>query len=255
MIVDDFGSLLAGLPVRVSSCNIAITQPTVKEICAFGEERFFSSLMLLTNIRKVLGEGLQDLPKLADIPDFQMLVLVMDQDPGLKRSVDDFLTFILPEYEYELSGAIMRWRLREDDRQFVGQIDPLTFPDFQHAISNALIPADRREVEDYKPANDLAAEIAAKLHKGNEIRAQIAKDSGPKSLCAHYVSILSIGIPLSITTLYDYTLSQLYDAYDRYIAKMRYDMWYRIATMPMMDASEMQEPEHWMTDLHKEKRR
>ena len=255
MAVDDLGSLLAGLPVRVESCNIAFTQPTIREICAFGEERFFSSVMLLTNIQRVLGTALEDVSKLAEIPDFQMLVLVMDQDPDLKRSIDDFLAFILPEYEYELGGAIMRWRLRECDRQFVGQVDPLTFPDFQQALSSAFIPADAREAEDYRPANDLAAEIAAKLHKGNEIRAQIAKDDGPKSLCAHYVSVLGIGVPLSVRTLYDYTLFQLYDAYDRYIAKMRYDMWYRIATMPMMDSSKMEEPEHWMFDLYKEKRR
>ena len=108
---------------------------------------------------------------------------------------------------------------------------------------------------DYNPANEQARQIAEKLKKGNEIRNKLnqEKNSGKvsQSLIGSYTSILSVGMGMDINIFYNYTLFQLYDSFLRYTTKIQYDFYMRVSTMPMMDTSEMKEPNNWLDDLYK----
>ena len=79
------------------------------------------------------------------------------------------------------------------------------------------------------------------------------KNSGQvsQSLIGSYTSILSVGMGMDINIFYNYTLFQLYDSFLRYTTKMQYDFYMRVSTMPMMDTSEMKEPNNWLDDLYK----
>ena len=55
---------------------------------------------------------------------------------------------------------------------------------------------------------------------------------------------------MNINELYNYTPFQLLDAFKRYAAKMAYDLYQRVSTMPMMDVSKMDEPKNWVDDLY-----
>ena len=44
-IKGDLALVFAGGQVPVEKCNIAITQPALKEICAFGEDNFFLKIL------------------------------------------------------------------------------------------------------------------------------------------------------------------------------------------------------------------
>ena len=56
---------------------------------------------------------------------------------------------------------------------------------------------------------------------------------------------------MDINIFYNYTLFQLYDSFLRYTTKIQYDFYMRVSTMPMMDTSEMKEPNNWLDDLYK----
>ena len=79
------------------------------------------------------------------------------------------------------------------------------------------------------------------------------KNSGKvsQSLIGSYTSILSVGMGMDINIFYNYTLFQLYDSFLRYTTKIQYDFYMRVSTMPMMDTSEMKEPNNWLDDLYK----
>lgn len=44
----DLGKYLSGMPVMVAGANVAISQPSIKDICAFGEDSFLMSVEFLS---------------------------------------------------------------------------------------------------------------------------------------------------------------------------------------------------------------
>ena len=65
-----------------------------------------------------------------------------------------------------------------------------------------------------------------------------------------YTSILAIGMQMDINIFYNYTPFQLYDAFNRYFAKVSSDFYSKVATTPLMDTSKMEEPKEWFRTLY-----
>ena len=96
----------------------------------------------------------------------------------------------------------------------------------------------------YNPADDRAKKIAEKLNK--------AKNRGkPKeekiAIFNRYVSILAVGLKKDMNELMDYTVYQLYDEYHRFKLKQDFDMYIK---MKLAGASDIEEVEDWMKDIH-----
>ncbi len=45
-IQGDLAQILSGMPIRVAGCNIAVSQPTIREISAYGEMYFLGGLQI-----------------------------------------------------------------------------------------------------------------------------------------------------------------------------------------------------------------
>ena len=246
---------MCGIPFMVAGCNVAITQPAVKDICAFGEDRFFLALNLFIKCEKMVEEIKMGNSQLSYLSDFQVLMVVLEQEKEAQASVKDLFELIFPNYICEFDTGCFIFKLPESNK-IVGRLDPMNFENFQNALETLFLPrkvGEDQEIE-YKPANAAAAAIAEKLKRGNEIRQRQAaeknKGNNPQSLFATYTSSLAIGLGMDINTLFAYTPFQLYDAFTRYNKKTSYDLYQKISTTPMMDVSKMEAPDIWFGDIY-----
>lgn len=236
------GLYLSGQPVQIEDCNIAITQPTIKDVVVYGEDEFLICINILGHPENIVNQMKQGNSELAAFDDFQLLLVVLRQEPTIKQSIIDLFNLIFPEYEIKFEDAsIDFYIIQEEQKRLVGRIHAFNFSSFQEIINDLFEPAG--EVE-YNPANDAAAKIAAKLKAGRERRKQQnAKYEGPQSLFGRYTSILAIGMQMDINVFYNYTPFQLYDAFNRYFAKVQSDFYTKVSTTPLMDVSKMETPE------------
>lgn len=249
---DNVGLYLSGQPVQIKDCNIAITQPKIKDIVLFGEDNFLICSNILgrpENITKKIREGNSELMA---FDDFQLLLVVLRQEPTIKQSILDFFRLIFPNYEVKIEDASIDFFVtQEENKILVGRVHPFNFNLLQETIIDLFEPKLEGEIE-YNPANDAAAAIAEKLKAGRERKKQLnAENEGPQSLFGRYTSILAIGMQMDINVFYNYTPFQLYDAFNRYFAKVSSDFYSKVSTTPLMDVSKMETPEEWVRNLYK----
>lgn len=253
----DFGRILSGIPIQIQGANVAMTQPTVRQICAFGEDEFFLGVNLFLNADLMAKDVREGNSRLAMLSDFQVLIVILQNDITAKQSFQNLFDLIFPGYVCSLAPGCIEFRVEEKGRM-VGRLDPMNFESFQNCLKTLFLPADAKDSKeyDYNPSNSKAAEIAEKFKKADEkrraMRAKKENDNAPSSLFAVYTSSLAIGLGIDINILFEYTPFQLYDAFTRYHKKVAYDMYQKVSTTPMMDVSKMEEPEMWFNDLYKQ---
>lgn len=243
----DVGLYLSGSPVPVNMCAIYITQPTIKQIIQFGEVNFLMAVHLLTNIEDFLGDiRNQGNLELDTMSNFQILLMLVEQDPSVKKTLNTLFELIFPDYEIKYTKNSINFSLREDEnKNMIGQITPFTFEIFQRAIKELFSLDGKANGDDYNPANEAAQEIAKKLKRGKQKINELAgkNNKGDMSLFGTYASILSIGMMIDINVFFNYTPFQLQDSFNRYLLKVKYDLYQKVSTTPMMDTSKMEEPE------------
>ena len=246
------GLMLSGQQVLIPGANLFITQPTINQIVTFGEDDFLIAVSLLGNTKRLIERIKQGNSELQMYPDFQLLMIVLQEDLSVRMLVENLFTLIFPNYLIQIEQAAINFLVQNEEDEdgqplLVGQIHPYNFEAFQNMLYDLFEPKGSKDEPDFQPANEAAAAIAAKLQKGREKRAE---QRGPQSLFGVYCSILSIGLNIDINILYNYTPFQLYDAYNRYVSKMESDFYMRVSTMPFMDTSKMDRPEEWTRNLY-----
>lgn len=245
------GLILSGQSIFIPEINIYVTQPKVKDIVLFGEDDFFTTVQLLVDMEKftsMVKEGNSDLNIISD---FQLLLVMIEEDPTVKAMVQNLFTLIFPDYEVKITENSIDFSLQENN-QIIGRIHPFNFESFQNTLNDIFVPQNDNEREpDYNPANDMAAKIAEKIKKGRDkVHAQKAAIEGVHSIFADYCSTLSIGMHVDINVFFNYTSFQLYDAYRRFFEKEQSDFYMRVSSMPMMDTSKMEAPSPWQRNLY-----
>lgn len=251
----DLAQVLSGVPVLVPGCQIAITQPKIIDVAAFGEDKFFDTVHLFVRLDELMKPVQDANPKLQMLSGFHTFMAVVQQEPTMRQDLSEFFELILPEYKAEFAPGSINFLFGEN-LGIKGQLNPMNFEYFQDTIKLLFLPKGIGEMDDpeYNPANDKAAEIAAKLKAGNEKRRQLhAKENPTLSVFGNYTSVLSVGLGLDINVLYNYTVFQLFDAFARYTAKLTYEFYQKIVSTPFMDASQMSEPHNWIDDIYGKK--
>lgn len=244
------GLYLSGAPIFIPDCNIILTQPSVRDVVMFGEDEFLVITNIFAhpdNLTKEVKEGNSEL---VIISDFQLLMMIFKNEAVIKSSVDKLFELIFPNYIIEFTDASIDFFIQEEDKKrLCGRVTSFNFENLSNIINDLFEPQNENEKE-YNPANAKAAEIAAKIKRGRE---KVAKQSneGAQSLFGRYTSILAIGMQMDVNIFYNYTPFQLYDAFNRYFAKVSSDFYAKVATTPLMDTSKMEEPEEWFRVLYK----
>ena len=245
------GLYLSGQDVPIKDCNIILTQPKIKDIVLFGEDEFLIGTQILGHTNKVLDQMRQGNSELEAFSDFQVLLVILQQEESLRDSVIKFLDFIFPQYEIKIKDNSIDFYTEQDGKKFVGgRIFPFNFEVFQKTIADLFEPAKDSD-EEYNPANEAAAAIAKKIEQGRKRKQemQVGKE-GPQSLFGRYTSILSVGLQMDINIFYNYTPFQLYDTFQRYFSKVSSDLYTKVSTTPLMDVSNMEPPKDWSRNLY-----
>lgn len=245
------GLILSGQPIFIPEINIYITQPKIKDIVLFGEDDFFTTIQILVDMKKFTSMVKEGNSELNIISDFQLLLVMVEEDPTIKKMIQNLFILIFPDYKVEITENSIDFLLQENN-QIIGRIHPFNFEHFQNALNDIFIPqGDNDREPDYNPANDMAAKIADKIKRGREkIHEQKAAAEGAHSIFADYCSTLSIGMHMDINIFFNYTSFQLYDAYRRFFDKEQSDFYMRVSSMPMMDTSKMEVPSPWQRNLY-----
>ena len=249
----ELGLILSGQPLPIKDANIFVTQPKIKDIVLFGEDDFLVSVQMLVSMAQFADKIKQGNSELNIISDFQLLLIMVEEDPTIKGMILNLFTLIFPEYKVKFTENTIDFLLSDGEQEnIVGRIHPFNFENLQTTLNDAFIPQGDNEREpDYNPANDMASKIAEKIKKGREkIHAQRAAVEGDHSIYADYCSTLSIGMRMDIGIFFNYTPFQLYDAYRRFFSKEQSDFYVRVSTMPMMDTSKMEAPPDWQRNLY-----
>lgn len=194
------GLYLSGQPVQVKSCNIAITQPKIKDIVVFGEDAFLIACNIIGHTENIINQMREGNSQLNAFNDFQILLVVLKEEDNIRQSILNFLELICPNYEIQIKDGSIDFLITEEEQTFIaGQIQPFNFNDFQQIINDLFEPKTGDDEPEYNPANEKAAEIAEKIKQGRARKNKMLNDKeGEQSLFGRYCSILSIGMSLSI---------------------------------------------------------
>lgn len=247
------GLYLSGQSVLVPGCNIYITQPKIKDVVLFGEDEFLVDVNLLGHTENLTKQMKKGNSQLETFSDFQLLLIVMKEEPTIGNSVKSFFELIFPDYRIEFEDAAINFFITQEGEEFMcDRLFPFNFENFQQIINDLFEPKMNSDDEpEYDPANSLAEEIAEKIKKGRERKKQMmAEKEGPQSLFGRYTSVLAIGMQMSIEVFYNYTPFQLYDAFTRYFSKVSSDLYTKVSTTPLMDVSNVEEPKQWIRNLY-----
>lgn len=251
---NDVALFLSGQSVPLPSCNIVISQPTVKEIVLFGEDQFFITVQMFGNADSFVKKIKEGNPELEGYSNFQIVMMLIDRDENTRQNVENFFELVFPIYDIRINEQDLVFILK-DTGDMVGMVTTFNYEEFFNVVGKLFIMHSKKKDEiDYNPADARANAIAEKLKKGREKVAEIkSKNSGNEnmSIFGTYTSVLSVGLNIDINVLFNYTPFQLYDAFSRYWAKASYDFYQKIASTPLMDVSKMDAPEEWSSNIYK----
>lgn len=237
--------LLSGTDIPFQQAQISIHQPTIKEISFIGEEAFFIGCELLNFSKDILST--EDKTNLEDKTNFEVFMSIM-KDKSLtaqkgKISAFMILTLMFPEYEIYIQKDCISL-IKGDD---VHSINNQNFEIFKEIVVAMFCLKSRSSEPDYNPVGNKAKELAEKMKKGRQKAAAAKGESQKVNLLSRYISILSVGENKSLDTLLDYTVYQLFDEFNRFELKQKYDIYVQAK---MAGAKDLEEVDNWMKDIH-----
>lgn len=209
--------LITGVDIPIPACQITLHQPTIKEIAYVGEKNFFmgAQIFLLMGIEK---KG--DLEKFSD---FQILTtLLLDKEhTDFKKRVMEMLRLCFPGYEITLTPRALLFNFQGENCI----IDENNFSSLQQVLRQVCCISRKDNMEEFNPADDVAAEIARKLQRGRErVAAQKRTEEGNSSVFSQYLSVLSIGLGIPLNQTCNMTIYQVYDLMERYALYRSWDI-------------------------------
>ena len=105
----------------------------------------------------------------------------------------------------------------------------------------------KKPESEYNPGGDLAKRISDKLKKGKERKARDLGEKQKIDVLSRYSSVLSVGMQIDLNTILDYSVYQLFDAYQRYELKVYSDSTFEAK---LAGAKDIKDADNWMKDIH-----
>ena len=236
-------ALITGIDIPIPECQLVIHQPSIKEISFIGEKTFFSGIQCLCLYKSAF---IEDKTHLFDISNFQIFMMIMQEEEAKdkKEAVKQILTLLFPTKKVLITPTSLLFTEKDQENII---IDESNFEILQEIIRKIVCmqnaPMDQQA---FNPRGDKAKEIAKKLMRGRE---RIAKEQGNinVSILSQYVSTLSIALHLSLQSLIDLTIFQLYDQVERYSLWANWDLDIRSR---LAGGKPDNKPDNWMKNIH-----
>lgn len=236
--------LMTGIDIPIPELQIAIHQPTIKEISMVGEQDFFIGIQLLC-INKNLY--IEDQAILDSTTNFQLLLAILNEKQAAekKNAVQQVFSLIFPQATTIFSPRSIVLNCGEENVI----IDEENFEVFQKILIACFCIKGSGQ-EQFNPKGKKAEEIAKKLMKARQ-RVAEQKMSGQgegTSMFSQYISILTVGIgSMSFKDVCDLTMYQLYDLIERYTLYVNWDL----DIKSRLAGGKPDSPaENWMKNIH-----
>ena len=235
-------AMICGTDIPVPSCQLVLHQPTLEEISFIGEQDFFSGAQTLC-LHKTMF--IEDKVLLMTTTNFQIFMMIMSEKEAKekKEAVKQVLTLLLPDYQVLFTPNSLVFK--KDDITIL--IDEENFEDLQKALRAIFCMEDGpMDQQTFNPINDRAKQIADKIMKGRQKVAEL-KGNSNISVFTQYISMLTIGLHISMLELKRLTMFQLYDLVERFMLYINWDIDLRSR---LAGAKPDEHPENWMKNIH-----
>lgn len=236
-------ALMAGSDIPIPEFEVAIHQPTIKEISYIGEFDFFTGVQCLCIYKSMFT---QDKADLEDITNFQIFMTVMLDKSTIDKRIATMQVLQLLFPGYNILFTPMSLLLQSEDRTIT--IDHSNFDILQDVLRSIFCakegPMDQQA---FNPANEKAREIAEKLMRGRQ-RVAAQRGNSNTSVFMKYISILVVGLSsMSLQELTQLTMFQLYDLIERYTLYLNWDLDVRTR---LAGGKPDSQPDNWMKEIH-----
>ena len=209
-------ALATGIDIPIPECQLVVHQPTIKEIGAVGEKEFFTAIQCLCISNQM------DRTDLEGVSNFQIFMTIMS-DKGSsdkKNMVINTLYLLFPKYHISITPRALLFNLENENII----IDENNFSSLQEVLRQ-ISCLNGSKGDQFNPGNAAAAEIARKLERGRQrVAAQKQGAGNNASVFSQYLSILSVGLHMSLQDLSNLTVYQFYDLIDRYTLYINWDL-------------------------------
>lgn len=236
-------ALMAGTDIPIPELEMAVHQPTLKEISYIGETDFFIGVQCLCLHKSMF---IQDKEGLEDITNFQIFMTIMTDKSTIdkKVAVTQVLQLVCPKYNILFTPMSL---LLQAENQMV-TIDNSNFEILQGVLRSIFCAKDGpMDQQAFNPANEKAREIADKLMRGRQ-RVAAQRGSSNTSVFMKYISILTVGLSsMSLEDLINLTMFQLYDLIERYTLYLNWDIDVRTR---LAGGKPDSQPDNWMKEIH-----
>ena len=233
--------LMSGIDIPIPELQIAVHQPTIKEISMIGEQEFFMGAQILC-LNKTMY--IQDENLLSETTNFQIFMTIMQNKEGAnaKACVINVLSLLFPNAQVFFTPRSLMLNLGEQSVN----IDENNFENLQFILS-AVFCLKESGQDTFNPGNEDARRIAEKLMRGRQrVAAQKAKEGGD-SVFTRYLSILTIGLHTKLQDMLNLTVFQLYDLIERYMLNLNWDL---DVKQRLAGATPDRDVEDWMKNIH-----
>ena len=237
-------TLMCGTDYPVPECQLTIHQPRINEIALIGEQDFFSGIQCLCLNKSMFAK---DESLLVNTSNFQIFMTIMFEKGAedKKFAVQQVCSLLFPQHKLAITPRSLL--LTAAGKPAI-QIDESNFEYLQAALSNICCmktgPMDQHA---FNPVDNKAREIAEKLMRGRQ-RVAAQKGQSNTSIFSNYLSILTVGLEsMSLQSLSNLTMFQLYDLVERYMLYINWDMDVRCR---LAGGKPEGQPDNWMKSIH-----
>lgn len=241
-MIDTRLAMICGTDIPVPNCQLVLHQPRLEEISYIGEKDFFSGVQTLCLHKSMF---IEDKILLMTTTNFQIFMMIMSEKEAKEKkdAVRQVLTLLLPDYQILFTPNSLVFK--KDD--IMVAIDETNFEDFQKSLRDIFCMEDGpMDQQNFNPVNDKAKEIADKIMKGRQKVAQL-KGTSNVSVFTQYISMLTIGLHISMLELKKLTMFQLYDLVERFMLWVNWDIDLRSR---LAGAKPDEHPDNWMKNIH-----
>ena len=240
ILIDIRAALMTGIDIPIPECQLTLHQPSAKEISMIGEQSFFTGLQCLT-INKHMY--IQDESLLERTSNFEIFMKVMTDKEAKDKKKDTVSTLklLFPSYKVIFTPRSLSFNL--DGETII--IDEDNFEILQQVCSEAFCLKSAGK-ESFNPGNAEAKKIADKLMRARQ-RVAAQKNESNASIFSQYLSIISVGLKLSVREVAEYTMYQIYDTIERYELYINYDLDIKSR---LAGGKPDSKPDHWMKIIH-----
>lgn len=202
--------------------------------------------MLVGSLKEVLQ--IKD-DTLSEFQTFLGLMVVDTNAFGLTiDKKEKFLNFIKACFkDYEMIINQEQFIFKKEEEFVI--LDNTNFDEFKKVLSQMYDVPElfKSQSEEYNPASERAARIAAMLKKDNKKRAEINKSINKKGIIENYIEILSIVLKIPPSTLCkELTLYTLFGLHRRFLMKTNWDL---DIDCRLAGGSPKESPDNWLSLL------